>query len=340
MKHLLKRGALLAAANWQTVAIQFAAETTVQVLLAVPIVGAAVLVAVLMGGDLADLLHGSLRDILTTISSTLLSEPLALVAFVTAFAVVLLGGSMLMFVVKGGTVAVLVAANADAGPIELHALTIDALRHASRFTLKRFTDGCARFVRPYLTLGLALMAVYALSVGGYLAFVVYGYRTADGRALIIGWTFVAALSAALLVAWMTVVNMLYLLVQISMAVEGVGVGDGCRKTVRFIRSEFRDLAGVCLAVVALVVAATLASALAWSGVGLIAFVPLVGLAVLPLQLAALVLRGLAFEYLGLTALGAYLTLYQAFASRRREAFSRAQADQCRGDSVVGVTGAI
>ena len=83
-------------------------------------------------------------------------------------------------------------------------------------------------------------------------------------------------------------------------------------------SEFRELAGVFLVVVALVVAATLASALAWSGVGLIAFVPLVGLAVFPLQLAALLLRGLAFEYLGLTALGAYLTLYQGYASRRGE----------------------
>ena len=70
------------------------------------------------------------------------------------------------------------------------------------------------------------------------------------------------------------------------------------------------------------VAATLASALAWSGVGLIAFVPLVGLAVFPLQLAALVLRGLAFEYLGLTALGAYLTLYQGYVAKRSEALGR------------------
>ena len=45
LKLLLKRGALLAAANWPVVLIQFAAQTTFQVLLAVPIVGAAVLVA-------------------------------------------------------------------------------------------------------------------------------------------------------------------------------------------------------------------------------------------------------------------------------------------------------
>ena len=77
-----------------------------------------------------------------------MSEPFALVAFVTAFVVVLLGGSVLMFAVKGGTVDVLTAANADAGPIEQQPLTIDLLRHASRFTLTRFTDGCARLFRP------------------------------------------------------------------------------------------------------------------------------------------------------------------------------------------------
>jgi hypothetical protein len=340
LKHLLKRGALLAAANWQTVAIQFVAETTFQALLAVPLLGAAVLVAVLLGGDLAELLHGNLREIFTTIARTLLSEPFALTAFVTALAVVLLGGSVLTFVVKGGVVEVLVAANAAAGPIEQQPLTFDTLRQAARFTLERFTGGCARLFRPYLKLGFTLMIVYAVSAGGYLAFVVYGYRAAEGRALIIGWTFVAAMSAALLVAWMTVVNMLYLLLQIAMAVDRIGVSDSCRATMRFIRSEFRELTGVFLVVLALVVGATFASTLAWSGVGLIAFVPLVGLAVFPLQIAALVLRGLAFEYLGLTALGAYLTLYQGYVSRRGEILGHAEPDHGRGGGVVGVTGAI
>lgn len=322
LKHLLKRGALLTAANWPTVAIQFIAETTFQVLLAVPLIGAAILVAVLLGADLADLLQGSLRDIFTTIASTLLSEPVALVAFITAFSLVLLGGSVLMFLVKGGTVDVLIAAHTAAGPIERQPLSLDSLRSAAQFTLQRFTAGCGRLFRPYLALGLLLIAVYVLSVGGYLAFVVYGYRAVEGRVLIIGWTFIAAMAAMMLVAWFTVINLLYLLLQVAMAVEGVGVLAGGRAVARFIRSEFRELAGVFLVVVALVAAATLASALAWSGVGLIAFVPLVGLAVFPLQLAALLLRGLVFEYLGITALGAYLTLYLGYASRRAEAVGR------------------
>jgi hypothetical protein len=58
------------------------------------------------------------------------------------------------------------------------------------------------------------------------------------------------------------------------------------------------------------IGATLVSALAWSGLGLIAFVPLIGLAVIPLQMIALAVRGLAFAYIGLTAASAYLTLYR------------------------------
>jgi hypothetical protein len=319
LKHLLKRGALLAAANWQTVAIQFVAETTYTVLLAVPIIGAAILVAVLLGADLALLLQESLKDMFTTIASALLSEPVALVAFMTAFSLVLFGGSVLMFTVKGGTVDVLLAANADAGPIERAPITYESLRGASRFTLQRFTDGCSRLFRSYLILGLLLMVVYALSVGGYLAAIVAGYRGATDRFLFFGWTFVAAVAAALLVAWFTLVNLLYLLMQIAMAVDGCGILDAARSVARFIRAEFRELVGVFFVVLGLVVAATFASALAWSGVGLIAFVPLVGLAVFPLQIAALMLRGLVFEYLGLTALGAYVTLYAGHAARRAQA---------------------
>ena len=340
LKHLLKRGALLTAANWQTLAIQFVVESTFQGLLAVPILGAAVLVTELLGGDLSELLQGNLRDMFTTIAGALRAEPVALISFVFAFGIAMFGGYILTFLVKGGVVDVLAAASAEAGPIEQHPLTFDGVRHASRFTLARFSSGCGRLFRPYLSLGIGLIAVYGLSIGAYFAFVVYGFAAVEGRALIIGWTFVAALSGVLLYAWMTIVNMVYLLLQIAMAVEGVGVKGGCRAAARFIRSEFRDVAGVSLVVLALAGVATLVSALAWSGVGLIAFVPLVGIVVLPLQLAALMLRVLAFESLGLTTLGAYLTLYRGYLARHGEAVTGARADQGLGGGVVGVTGAI
>jgi hypothetical protein len=324
LKLLLKRGALLAAANWPIIAIQFVAETAFQVLLAVPIIGAAILVAVMLGADIGELLQGGLRDIFTTIASTLLSEPVALVAFIASFTIVMLAGSVLMFLVKGGVVDVLVAANQSVGAIEQEPLTLDSIQAAARFTLQRFMNGCARLFRRYLPLGLGLMVVYAISAMLYLTFVVYGYRGAGDRVLFIGWTFIAAMAAILLVLWITLVNFVYLLLQIAIAYDGVGLADACRAVWRFVRVEFREVAGLFIVVAALVLSATLVSALAWSGVGLIAFVPLVGLAVFPLQIVALILRGLVFEFLGLTALGAYLTLYAEHASRRAEAFGRSR----------------
>jgi hypothetical protein len=316
LKLLLKRGALVAAANWQIIAIQFVAETTFQVLLAVPIIGAAVLVATLLGGDLAEILGGSLREIFASIARALMSEPVALATFMAAFGIVLLGGSALLFLVKGGTVQVLLAAETAAGPIEREPLTYETtIRATSRFTLQSFMDGCRRMFRRYLTLGAALMVIYAVSGVAYVAFVVYGYQAAGDRFLIIGWTFVAALAGTALVGWITFVNWLYLLLQIAMALEDVGLGGACRAVVGFVRSEFRDLTGVFGVILALLVGATLASALAWSGVGLIAFVPLVGLAVFPLQIAALLLRGLLFEYIGLTALASYAALYHRHMAR-------------------------
>jgi len=310
LKLLLKRGGLLAAANWPVVAIQFAAQTTFQVLLAVPIIGAAVLVAVVLGGDLGNLLQGSLREVFGTITDALVSEPFALGAFITAFGIALVGGSVLMFLVKGGTVDVMLAANDQTGAIERQPLTLASVAGASAFSISRFITGCGRLFRPYVKLGVVLMAGYALTGICYLAFIVYGYRAAGDGVLFVGWTFVAALATIVLFLWITAINLVYLLLQIATAAGHATLRDAARAIARFTRAEFRELSSIFLVVFGMVVAAWIASALAWSGVGLIAFVPLVGLAVFPLQLAALLLRGLVFEYIGLTAMGAYVTLYR------------------------------
>jgi hypothetical protein len=244
-----------------------------------------------------------------------MSEPLALVAFIAAFGIVLVGGSVLMFLIKGGVVDVIFAADEQAGPIEREALTLGNLRQGSCFNVERFVAACGRLFRRYLVLGMALMLTYAISGAAYLAFVIYGYRTAGQSGFVIEWTLIAALSAVALVLWITTVNLLYLLLQIVTAIDDLAFGQAVRAVARFIRSEFLELGGVFLVVFGMVIGATFASALAWSGVGLIAFVPLVGLAVFPLQIAALILRGLVFEYIGLTAMGAYITLYRQYAAR-------------------------
>jgi hypothetical protein len=55
-----------------------------------------------------------------------------------------------------------------------------------------------------------------------------------------------------------------------------------------------------------------ASILATMGFGLIGFVPIVAVAVMPLQIAAWLVRGFVFQYLALAALGAYLTQYRHY----------------------------
>jgi hypothetical protein len=215
-----------------------------------------------------------------------------------------------MCLVKGGTLDVLLAANESAGPIESEPLTFESVHSAAQFNLPRFMTGCVRLFRRYLGLGLVLMCVYAISGGLYLASVVYGYRATEGVVSVIGWTMIAAVATILLILWITLVNLVYLLLQIAMAADSIGLSEAFRAVARFVRAEVSVLARMFLIILGLVVGATLVSALAWSGVGLIAFVPVVGLAVVPLQVVALILRGLAFEYIGLAAAGAYLTLYR------------------------------
>jgi hypothetical protein len=310
LKAALKRGALLAAANWPLVIVQFVAESSLKLLLAVPIVGGAFLVALLLDTSLTDLLSGDVRDIVTAIISALAANPAALIAFVTATLLVLVGGSLLTFVVKGGTVALLAEAERIAGPIEKPPLRLEPLARASTVGIDPFLAGCGRLWRRYVRIGCGLLIIYALTAGLYLAFVLGGYELAANSALMLGWTAAAALASSALIVWITVVNFFYLMTQMVVAIEDVPVRTGVRLAVRFVWGHLRDVAAVFGVVLVGVVIATVASILATAGLGLIAFVPLVGLAVLPLQLAAWLLRGIVFEYLALAALGAYLSHYR------------------------------
>ncbi len=309
LKTALKRGALLTAANWPVVLIQFAAESTFKLLLAVPIIGGIFLVTLLLGRDLWDLLSGDVRDVVTGIASALLAQPVALASFIIAFLVVLLGGSALMFLVKGGTVWVLADANRTVGPIQNPPLRLAAFQSASRFSIENFLSGAALLSRRYLTLGFELVGVYLVSGILYLVIVFGGYRWIGNPTLLVAWTLITAFLSTALVVWITVVNLLYLLTQIIIAVSGRGVGWSIREVFRFLKSEMWDVIGVFGVILLLVVLATIASVAATTALGLIAFVPVATLIVLPLQLGAWLLRTLVFEYLGLTALSAYLHLY-------------------------------
>lgn len=314
LKAALKRGAILAAANWPLVVVQFIAEGMLKLLLAVPVIGGLLLVVLLLGAEVEDLLAGSPRDIIASVFAALRTNPVAFLAFGTAFLLVLLGGSALTFVVKGGTLSLLADAERTTGAIERPPLRLDAVRRANRVHIDPFLDGCRRLWRRFVRLGGCLLLAYAVTAAVYLGFLLAGYALARNTPVLVGlWTVVAAAASAVLVVWITLVNLIYLLMQMIVAVEDVSVRTAARLVIQFLRAGLREIAAIFGVVLLLVTLATVASVMATAGLGLIAFVPLLGLAVVPLQVAAWLLRGFVFQYLALTALGAYLSQYRLYA---------------------------
>lgn len=313
LKLPIKRGALLAAANWPIVVLQFIAEATFKMLLAVPIVGGTFLVALALNQDVQDVLGDDLdlRASATSVAASLREHPIALASFLAALAIVVVGGSALMFVLKGGTLAVLVEAQRHAGPLERYPVRLSFLRRASRTDVDVFLEGSRRLRRRFLRLGSFLLATYLVSGVLYLTVIVAGYRAVGEEGFLVGWTVIAAVCSALLVAWLAVVNTVYLVLQVIMAARDVSVRAAVSEGVGLLRVDPSRTLGVFLVTAGLVGVATLASIVATAGLGLVSFVPFVGLAVLPLQLLAWLLRGLVFQYLGLTSAGAYLFLYDA-----------------------------
>ncbi len=310
LKVILKRGALITVANWPVILVQFVAESLFKILLGVPVIGGMFLVALVVGHDADEAFNGNARQIIVGTIDALASRPAALVGFVLALALVLFSGSALMFIVKGGAVTVLAQAERSAGAIERPPLRWAALQEAWAFSPEVFVDGCRRLARRYLRLGGLLLIVYGLSGALYLGAVLAGYNLLNHPTLVVWWTVVAALASTALVIWITLVNLIYLLIQMIVAYEDVSVREAGRRLVRFVRQKGRWVAGVFLVTLALVAVAMVASIVATAGLSLVSFVPFVGLAVFPLQAAAWLVRGLLFQFLGLTALSSYLTLYR------------------------------
>jgi hypothetical protein len=312
LKTALKRGALVAAANWPLVVTQFIAESTLKVILGVPVIGGIFLVVLLLDANVDELLNGDLRDIVAAVFASLRANPAALTAFALSFLVVLIGGSILTFIVKGGTVAVFVDAEANAGAIERPPLRLQMLRRANRTGIEPFLEGCLRLGRRYVRLGLLLLLVYTVTAVSYFGLLFGGYALADNVGILLWWTLILAAASSAVIVWITLVNLVYLLTQIVMAVDDVGVRASLGRVFRFLKASLREIAGIFGVVLVLVLLATVASILATAGLSLIGFIPIVALAVMPLQIAAWLVRGFVFQYLALTALGAYLTQYRHY----------------------------
>jgi hypothetical protein len=303
LKLTLKRGALVAAANWPLTIVQAVADSLFKLLVAAPLFGGIFLVALVVGAEPVALLSLEWRDLATTIAASLLAKPIVLMAWVAALGVVIAGGSLFVFLIKGGAVSIMVRGERRAGPIEQPPLLPEVVGQASAFSMDSFIEGASALFPTYARLGLLLMTIYAASGVGLLALVTTLRSAGEG------WGLTALVTAAF-VAWITLINLVYLVAQIVIASDGCSVTTAVPRAITFIRRERRSVGGVFVVVLALVIFATGASILATTALGLIAFVPLFGFIFIPLSLLAWMLRAIVFQYIGLSSIGAYLKLYR------------------------------
>jgi hypothetical protein len=222
---------------------------------------------------------------------------------VAALGVVIGGGSLFVFLFKGGAVSIMVRGERNAGPIEHPPLLPDVVASASAFSVESFIEGANALFPAYARLGLVLMAIYLASGLGLVAVVAAIRSAGEGLGL-------TALVTAAFVGWITFINLLYLLTQIVIASDQCTVAAAIPRATAFIRRERRAVGGVFLVVLGLVIFAMGASVLATTALGLIGFVPLFGVIFVPLSLLAWVLRAVVFQYIGLASIGAYLKLYR------------------------------
>jgi hypothetical protein len=161
-----------------------------------------------------------------------------------------------------------------------------------------------RLFPRYLRLGIALTIIYALIGVAYLMLL---FNPSLPEALASPLVLTSASLGVIVI--ITLVNFIYLLLQIVIAAEDCRVVEAVPHVARLLRRRSKDLALVLSAILALMLLSTGASILATTALGLIAFVPFVGLAAVPLQIFAWLVRGVVFQFVGLTGVATYLRLH-------------------------------
>ena len=186
LKAALKRGALLAAANWQLVIIQFVAESSLKLLLAVPIVGGAFLVALLLDTSLTELLRGDVREIVTAIISALTASPPRSPRSWRPRCSCCWADPRSRSSSKGAPWRC--SPRPSGRRARSRSRRCISRRCAGRRSLRssRSSPDARRLWRRYVRIGLGLLLVYALTAVAYLAFVFRGYALAANSAILLG----------------------------------------------------------------------------------------------------------------------------------------------------------
>lgn len=316
LRTAITRGALITLANWPVVLIEFAIESLYKIAFAVPIVGGAFMVAVLIGADARSLLADGMLSAADRLLGPLGQAPVALASFLVAAGLVAFGGAVLMFIVKAGTLAILVEGERTADDIQRVTVRSASLGAASAYSLGAVLTAVQHFWRRSTVLATWLAMTYVVVVGGYLMTVMYGFQWAAASAWTQAWPLLVLVATTAGVVSLTAANLVFDLARVVMVTDDCRAGDAVRKVRTFLLVDARQVLGIFAAMALILMLGMAASIMATAGLTMMAWVPLAGLIVLPLQIAFWILRGLFFQYAGLVTLSAYQCQYRRFAAPR------------------------
>jgi hypothetical protein len=309
LRALLLRGSVIAAANWPVVVGQGIAESVVKVLAGIPLAGAGLLLLLLsVPGALPA--SAPVIDSAAVILTALATVPAALAGVALSAVVAALGGIVFGAVVKAGTVTVIAAAEAGARNLDAGPLRASDLAAARAWSRARFMEGCARFGPRFVRLAIAFAIVEGGIALGYATAVVQAYRGFVSMAA--SWWIAPAVVAVSVIALAISIGaeLVYRLAQLVLVVEDAGTSQAVRSAVAFVRRDGLAVARICIAALICSTLAFVIALIAAAAFGFVSFVPVAGVAVLPLQAAVWVVRGLMLPFIELAALAAYAAVYR------------------------------
>lgn len=312
----LRRGAIVTAANWPVVIIDFILESFYKLALTFPIFGGALMVVALVGADLGAVVGEGLRATTDLVISSLGTAPVALAAFLVALAIVGAGGAVLMFVLKAGTLSVLTAAERAAGDVHVSPLRLEKVRRAEAYSLNAVYDGTRRFGRRAFVLALWLAVSYVLVGGTYLTVMGYGFAMVGTWPWMPAWPLLVLIATTTAVVTIAGVNLAFDLLRVIMLTDDCSLSTAVRRLWPFVVDDARQVVGIFSVIGGIQIVMTVLSLITAAGIALVAWVPVVGLVVVPLQAAAWVLRGVLLQYVALAALSAYQTQYRRYSELR------------------------
>ena len=197
-------------------------------------------------------------------------------------------------------------------------------------------DGCARFGPRFVRLGLALAVIEGAIALGYATAIVQAYRgfVSVADSWWIAPAVVAVSMAALAVS--IVAELVYRLAQLVLVIEDAPGVEAVRGALPFVRRDALVVARICVAALMLSTLAFAVTLVAAAAFGFVSFVPVAGVAVLPLQAAVWVVRGLMLPFIELAALAAYAAAYRRPDARPAAWLASSLASRPGGRSVGGV----